>query len=264
MLALYRAQFKTSLAQQLQYRVTMLIWLIGRVLEPVIYLVVWSAVAGATGGSVGGLAAEDFAAYYITLMLVNHLTFTWIMHEFEWRVREGWFSPVLLRPVHPIHADIADNLAYKALTTVVMIPVAVLLALAFKPAFNLSWWAAALFAPALAMAFGVRFLLGWTLAMAAFWVTRVTAINQLFFLAMLFLSGQIAPLTLMPAPLQVAASVLPFRWVAAFPVELLLGQLTPQEALLGLGVQVIWLGLMLFVMSRLWRAAVRQYAAVNG
>ena len=73
--------------------------------------------------------------------------------------------------------------------------------------------------------------------MAAFWTTRIGAINQTYFVMMLFLSGQIAPLTLFPYPLQTVAAVLPFRWMISFPVELLLGRLTPVEALTGLGVQ---------------------------
>jgi ABC-2 type transport system permease protein len=66
----YRAQFKTTIALQLQYRVSLIIWLIGGVLQPLIYLVVWTTVAGASGGSVGGYTAQDFAAYFIVLMLV--------------------------------------------------------------------------------------------------------------------------------------------------------------------------------------------------
>ena len=83
------------------------------------------------------------------------------------------------------------------------------------------------FIPALLLAFLVRFLLEWTLALAAFWTTRVNAINQVYFVLMLFLAGQIAPLTLFPRWIQVVADILPFRWMLGFPVELVLGRLTP-------------------------------------
>ena len=73
------------------------------------------------------------------------------------------------------------------------------------------------FIPALLLAFLVRFLLEWTLALAAFWTTRVSAINQIYFVLMLFLSGQIAPLTLFPHWIQIVAAILPFRWMIGFP-----------------------------------------------
>ena len=60
----------------IQYRASGLIWMIGAVLDPIIFLVVWSVAARASGGTVGGMAPSDFAAYYIVLMLVNHLTLT--------------------------------------------------------------------------------------------------------------------------------------------------------------------------------------------
>ena len=100
MLGIYWIYFKTSLAIQFQYRAAMAIWMIGRILEPVIYLVVWSTVAASRGGGVGGYEANDFAAYYVVLMVVNQFTFSWIMFEFEYRVRHGAFSALLLRPIH--------------------------------------------------------------------------------------------------------------------------------------------------------------------
>ena len=54
-------------------------------------------------------------------------------------------------------------------------------------------------------------------------------------MAMLFLSGQMVPLSLLPAPVQALAAVLPFRWMVSFPVELLLGRVSPQDTLAGYG-----------------------------
>ena len=45
LLVLYRAEFKTTIAGQFQYRGALVIWLMGLVLQPVIYLSVWSSVA---------------------------------------------------------------------------------------------------------------------------------------------------------------------------------------------------------------------------
>jgi ABC-2 type transport system permease protein len=196
-------------------------------------------------------------------MLVNHVTFSWIMFEYDYRVRQGTLSFALLRPVHPIHADIADNVAFKLITLPMMLLAAAILALAFRPTLHWVPWAVAAFVPALVLAFLVRFLVEWTLALAAFWTTRVSAINQMYFVVTLFLSGQVAPLSLFPLPLQVIASLLPFRWMIAFPVELLLGRLTPVQALTGFVAQGIWLALSLALLRSVWRAGVRIYSAVG-
>ncbi len=56
-------QFRTSLALQFQYRAAQMIWLLFFVLQPAIYLSIWSAVAGALGGQVGGYGPGELAAY---------------------------------------------------------------------------------------------------------------------------------------------------------------------------------------------------------
>jgi ABC-2 type transport system permease protein len=260
---LYSQQFKTTFASMVQYRASLFIWMIGQVLEPLVYLVVWATVANGSGGSVGGYTASGFAAYYLIFMLVNQVTYTWIMYEYEYRVRQGYLSFALLKPVHPIHSDISDNLSSKLITLPILIVVAILLALAFHPTAAIVLWALLVSLPALILAFLVRFLIEWTLALAAFWTTRVSAINQLYFILMLFLAGQIAPLSLFPNWLQTIANILPFRWMLGFPVELLLGRLTPIQALEGIGAQLAWLFLSLVLVRIVWRAGLRVYSAVG-
>jgi ABC-2 type transport system permease protein len=264
LLRLYAQQFKTTFASMVQYRASLFIWMISQVLEPLVYLIVWSTVSnGSSSGSVGGYTAQGFAAYYLTLMLVNQATYTWIMYEYEYRIRQGFLSFALLKPVHPIHSDISDNLSSKLITLPILIVVAGGLALIFKPTASLTLWGVLAFIPALILAFLLRFLLEWTLALAAFWTTRVSAINQLYFILMLFLSGQFIPLTLFPHWLQIVADVMPFQWTVGFPVELVLGQLTPVQALEGMGAQVIWLVISLVLIRAVWRAGVRVYSAVG-
>ncbi len=260
---LYLQQLKTNIASMLQYRATLAIWLIYNILEPIIYLVVWSTVSRSSGGSIGGYAPRDFAAYYIILMLVNQTTFTWVMYEFEYRIRQGTFSATLLHPVHPIHTDIAVNLSSKLVNLPFVVAAAVGLTILFHPAFRLAPWTIAAFFPALILAFLVRFLVDWIVALAAFWTTRVAAINQIQFMAVLFFSGQIAPLTVLPRPLQAVATILPFRWTVGFPVELVLGRLTPIQVLAGFGIQAAWLLAAATLLKFAWRASLRNYSAVG-
>jgi ABC-2 type transport system permease protein len=260
---LYAQQFRTTVAVQLQYRASLLIWLLGNVLAPLVSLAVWTAASHSSAGGVAGFSAGDFSAYYLALMLVNHLTFTWIMFEYEYRVRHGSLSFALLRPVHPIHSDVADNVAFKLLTFPGMLLAAVVVALAFPPSLHFTPWSAAAFIPALLLAFLLRFLLEWTLALTAFWTTRVGAVNQGYFVLSLFLSGQVAPLPLLPVWARTVAAVLPFRWTLSFPVELLLGRLSPAQALAGFAAQAGWLAAAFLLMGFTWRRGVRAYSAVG-
>ncbi len=263
LIELYGQQFRTTMAIMFAYRASLLIWMIGQVLEPLVYLIVWSIVSNSNGGSVGDYSANEFAAYFILLMLVNQVTYTWIMYEFEYRVREGSLSFALLRPVHPIHSDIADNISSKLITTPFMILVAIGLAAIFHPVFSPQPWAVGLFFLVLLLSFAIRFLLEWTLALSTFWTTRVGAVNQMYFVVMLFLSGQFAPLTLLPFPVQVISYILPFRWLISFPIDLVTGRLSISEALIGVGAQIAWLVVSYILLRLVWRAGVKVYSAVG-
>ncbi len=261
--ALYGALLRIAFLGQIQYRASGVIWMIGSILEPLVFLVVWSTAARAQGGAVAGFGPREFAAYYIVMLVVNHLTFSWIMHTFQYRIQQGQLAFELLRPLHPIHNDLSDNLAYKALMLVVVTPAVLLMVLGFEPRFQLVPWSLAAFVPALLLAFAVRFLVEWTLALSAFWTTRVLALNQIYFAVMMFLSGRIAPLAVFPDGLRATAELLPFYGMVAFPVELFLGRLSPEQAWRGLAIQGVWLALAGLLIAAGWRQAVRRFTAVG-
>ena len=260
---LYVVFLRVAIAVELQYRASSVIWLLGVVVEPVIYLAVWSAAADAQGGEIGGFGPRDFAAYYLLLTLVNQITQGWHMWEFQYRVQQGQFAFLLLRPVHPIHGDLAENLAHKAVMQVALLPMLAALAWAFEPRFAVEPWALALFLPALALAFALRFAVEWTLALACFWTTRIMAVNQTYFAVLFFLSGRVAPVELLPSSLVWFADALPFRWMIAFPVELGLGRLTPAQAAAGFAAQALWLGVASLGLAALWPRALRRFSAVG-
>ena len=108
MLDFYGTTIRTSIQSEFQYRAATYMYMVGMVAEPVIYLVVWSTIAESNGGSVQGLTPGDFAAYYIVWTLVRNMNIVFTPYGWEWRIREGQFSGLLLRPMHPIHYDIAQ------------------------------------------------------------------------------------------------------------------------------------------------------------
>ena len=261
---IYRTLFGLELSVMFQYRAAVVIWLLGLVLQPVIYLVVWLTVAASRAdGKVGDFDAGSLAAYFLVMMVVNHVTFTWHMWEMGWRVRSGFFNAILVQPLHPWHRDVLQNVAYKVLTLAVMLPVAGLLAWYFEPRLEPPLWAALAFVLAVVGAFFVRFLFEWALALLAFWITDTSGLNNLYMGLGLVLTGQLAPLTLLPDWVVAVADVTPFRWMVAFPVELLLGLLTPAQALHGFLAQAVWILLGIGVIHLAWSRASSRYSAVG-
>ena len=80
----------------------------------------------------------------------------------------------------------------------------------------------------------------------------------------MLLSGRLVPLQLMPDWVQTLANFLPFKWTFGFPIESLVGHMSAASLLLGLGVQVLWIGIGLLLFRFAWRAAIKRFSAVGG
>lgn len=259
----YLTQMKLAVIVQFQYPLANYFYMIGMIAEPVIYLVVWSTVAVQQGGSVGGYTPADFAAYYLVWILVRNMNIVLTPYAWEQYIQRGFLSMELLRPIHPLHGQLAYFSGWKFVVIVMWIPLAILLSFIFKPNLDPTAWQLILFFIALWGGYLMRFMLLWLLGMITFWTTRVSAIFELYFTLELLFSGRLVPLSLMPEWAQTLANLMPFKWAFGYPIELILGKLTLQQSLLGLGVQLFWTLLALFFVRLIWRAAMKKYSAVG-
>jgi ABC-2 type transport system permease protein len=259
----YLTTIRTAIQQQFQYRAATYMYLIGMVAEPVIYLVVWSTIADQSGGTVGGLTAGEFAAYYIVWTLVRTMNIVFTPYGWEERIREGELSGQLLRPLHPIHYDLAWFAGGKIPWVLFYLPIAVVLTLVFNPTFDVRPLEIAVFLVAIWGAYLIRSFNQSALGMITFWTTRVGALFQLYITLELLLSGRLVPLTLMPDWVQTLAWFLPFQWTFYFPIQTLAGEYSDQELLGGLAMQVLWTAVGIGIFSLAWRYAIRRYSAVG-
>lgn len=259
----YSTSVRTQIQTQFQYRAAMYMYTLGMVAEPTIYLVVWTTIAKTHGGSVDGVGVAAFAAYYIVWTLVRTMNIVFTPFGWEWRVREGQFSGWLVKPMHPIHYDLASFAGQKIPWLVLYLPIAVALSLIFHPTLNPHPLQVVVFIVAIWGAYVIRSMNSFALGMVTFWTTRVAAIFQVWFLGELLLSGRLLPLPLMPQWSQTLAAWLPFKWTFYFPIEALVGHMSTSSLFEGLGMQLLWTAIMGAVVVAMWRFALRQYTAVG-
>ncbi|HEX5493207.1 MAG TPA: ABC-2 family transporter protein [Mycobacteriales bacterium] len=263
MVDLYVRTMKVAVSVQFQYRVGNYLYMVGMVAEPVIYLVVWSTVARANGGSVSGYTAGGFAAYYIVWTLVRNMNIVFTPYGWEQRIRQGRLSGQLLQPVHPIHHDLAFFAGWKFVVILLWLPIAAVLSAVFRPSLHTSAAQVATFAVAIWGAYLIRSMFLWLLGMVTFWTTRVGALFELYFVAELLLSGRLVPMRIMPGWVRDVAGFLPFQSTFGFPIQSLVGPVTGRELLTGLGTQALWIAIGAGLVAVVWRRAVRQYSAVG-
>ncbi len=206
-------------------------YLLGMVAEPVIYLVVWSTIAEQSGG-------DGRRSHGRRLRRLLHRLDARPDDEHRLHARtagsggsaRGELSAQLLRPLHPIHYDIAEFAGGKLPWVLFYLPIAVGADARLPPDVRHPPGRRSSSSPfAIWGAYLIRTFNQSALGLMCFWTTRVGAVFQLYIVLELLLSGRLVPLTLMPDWVQTLAWFLPFRWTFYFPIETLVGDLSNAE-----------------------------------
>jgi ABC-2 type transport system permease protein len=264
MIRTYQRLWQVNWAEQWQYRANLMMYLLYWLVSPVIYVAVWTTVARSQG-SVQGLTANDFTTYYLALLLVDTLTADITIHLLAHKIHDGTLSGDLLKPVHPIlTGTLVNNLAFKALTLLGLVPIWVGLCFLFQPDFSGVTLGSFLLAlAAAALGFAINFLIGAAITCVAFWTTRVYAVVEFYFAVVVLLGGQFVPLDLLPPVVQNIARLLPFQLLKYFPIQLSLGRLTPEAIALNFALGFFWLAVVWVIFQLVWRAGVKRFSAVG-
>lgn len=257
------ATMRMELQVAAQYRANMLVWCLAGVLQVVVYLAVWRAVAEESGGAIGGYSAGAFAGYFLVLLIVREMTYTWIPYDFPDFVRLGKLAPMLLRPLHPLVSVGVRMAAYRVQSTLMLIPIAALLFWVFDAVVRTSPLAVILAALLIPLAAVLRSLCDSLLALASMWLVRIDGLRGVYYLLLLFLGGQFAPLDVLPHGLQLVARSLPFYWMLGYPVELAIGRAPLHDAAVGVAVMLAWSAITFTLVQVVWRRGVRVYEAVG-
>lgn len=264
---LARVLLATQYAHMLEYRAEIALWALSG-LVPLMMMALWIHQADAAGGPGGGYGAGavlsrlDLARYFLSAFVVRQFTIAWVVFSFEEDALQGRLSPMLLQPLHPLWRYLSAHLAEQATRFPFVLGLMALFLLMVPWAFwvpppgrlvqaVLATW----------LAFAVNFLVQSLIAVLCFWSERASALERLHTLAMLFLSGLMAPLEVFPPGMRQVASWTPFPWIIHFPARLLAGA----DVSVGEGFTALlgWLALLLPLTLLLWRAGVRRYAAMG-
>jgi len=246
-----------------QYRANMAVWSLASILQIIVYMSVWIAVADARGGSTSGYTANTFAGYFLVLLIVRDMTMTWIPYDLPGQVRKGDLAPKLIRPFHPVLMTVADMFAFRVQSVLTVVPIAAVMFLVFDARIAGSVGAVLAAIALIPLASVTRALVDTLFASTSLWLVRIDGIRNLYYMLLLLLGGQFAPLALFPAWLQNGARALPFYWTLGYPTELAIGTAPLSEAWIGALVLTGWALVTFAVLQPVWRAGIRAHEAVG-
>jgi ABC-2 type transport system permease protein len=227
------------------------------------YLALWETRPGL--GGYGVAQALTFAWMGQALLAPVGLFGGFIIDDLSERVRTGAAAIDLHRPVSLLGLRLAEDLGRAVYHLLARgLPPTLVGAVLFDLAWpgRLDTWALAFLSVGLAIVvgFGLRYLLG----LLAYWIIDVNGPAWVLVVLQLFFSGMMLPLVVFPDWLRSVAELLPFRCLVQIPIDVMLSEDTGTAVAPLIGVQLLWVGVLLGAGAALTRFAVRKVVVQGG
>jgi ABC-2 type transport system permease protein len=253
---------RIGFAEAIAYRAEFLVWLLSTNMA-LVQLALWTAVA--RDAPLGRFGQRELVAYFLAALIVRLLTGAWVVWELNFEIRQGTLAFRLLRPVHPLFAYAAENVAAMPLRALITLPVAIgALWVLGRDRLASDPLLVALFPVTVLGAWLITFLAMAIIGAAAFYLEQASAVFEVWLGLFGVFSGYLVPLELFPPWIAALARVLPFRYMLAFPVEMIVGMTPRPRALAELAVQWGYVAVLGLGARGAWRLGMRRFSAVGG
>jgi ABC-2 type transport system permease protein len=259
----WRAIFGIYFQDGIAYRASGLIWILTDLVTAVTMPLVWAS-ANAGKGAIQGFTTSNFVLYYLCLLLLGSFITCHIMWEIAMEIKEGQFSAMLVRPVSFYQFTFLRNLSWRIIRTCLFLPFFFILLWAYRDYLGgaqvfLGWqfWVAVL------LGHLVSFTTVMMMSMLALFTQEAMAIFELYYVPMLFLSGQLFPISVLPPWAMFLGKLFPFYYTTGAPTEILIGRVRGNEALQTIGMQLVWIAVAYLVSRILWAKGLKHYTGVG-
>ncbi|MBM7562478.1 ABC transporter permease [Fusibacter tunisiensis] len=242
---LYFSLFKIRVYHGLQYRVAALAGMATQFFWGAIYIMIFMAFYG-ENDSVNGFTLSQLISYVWLQQAFLAFVALWVRdNELFEMIRSGNIAYELCRPVNIYifwYAKLlAQRISNAALRFMPILLVAFLIPEPYKLSLPVSLDAFVLFVITLLLGVILNVIISMFIYISVFVTLSPTGSLLLFSVVGEFLSGLVIPLPLMPDWLRTVVEILPFRYVADFPLRIYSGNIPVGEAILSVGMQLFWI-----------------------
>jgi len=248
----------------LAYRASGFIWILTDVVTAITMPLVWARASAVTHGTIGGFTTGDFVLYYLCMLLLTNFITSHIMWELAMEIKEGQFTVALIRPISFYQYTFLRNLAWRIMRIGLFAPMFLLLVFFYRGylggAHVYFGWEVVV---SVILGHLVSFTFVMMMSMIALFTQEVFSIFELYYVPLLFLSGQLFPVAVLPLWAQSLAKLFPFYYTTGAPTEILIGRVTGTAVYQTMLAQCIWIGVAYALSKVLWAKGLKHYTAVG-
>ncbi len=259
----YFAVFKVNWQKSFEYRADFFGHVGMGMIAFIVMYFVWSAVFNGRTTFNG----YTFSAMMTYVMLTRFLHFVMrgnIGREIASEIKEGKLSVYLIKPFSYLKywfSIFLANRSFEFLIRFFMLVVSFLLlpgVIVFEGVPRL-----ALFLFFAFLALLINFLINLLMSSFAFWLTDVRLFRSTLMMVIDFLAGAMIPLDVLPWVLKKISFVLPFQYVAYFPIRVYQGAIAPSEMIKNFFFLIAWILVLSYLLKFVWKRGVKHYEAIG-
>ncbi|MEM2138878.1 MAG: ABC-2 family transporter protein, partial [Candidatus Woesearchaeota archaeon] len=211
-----------------------------------------------------GYSFSQMITYYVLTMIIGHFIFNMVGTDLQDKIVAGELNQDLLKPFSLINQFLAITSAERLFAFFVeVIPVFIISFLIFKisiPNFLVFF----LFFIAIIMAFFLNFFINFFIGIFAFWLYKIESLQWLLFFFIRFASGEFIPLEFFGMFFFNLSKFLPFYYIRYGVIQIYIERFTLIESIKFIGLQIIWLFILIFACKIFLSIAIKKYAGSGG
>ncbi len=201
-----------------------------------------------------------YSTVALLMGLVLDIDQTRILHD---KLHDGSIATDFMKPISVPLYFFSDGTGEVIFHAFLIVP-AVLLSLLLVHIDVPGPGAFAAFVVSFLLGYFVGFFINFILNCVAFWTLEISAVQLILTWITDLLGGGIIPLILFPLALQKIIFVLPFAAMFSTPLLIYVGEIPPAGYAAALGLQAVWLVLLVALASVVWRAGARRVVVQGG
>lgn len=261
----YLVLFRLGIADAFAWRGSVVYWVIVDLIAVGIMPFVWVAVVHAKGEPIAGYGVNEFVTYFIGSVLIWQLVVTYPFSRMIQDVQRGDLANDLTRPYSYCGKLLCTQVGHRVVRIFFFAPFLLPLLVLFSRFLVTpqSIVQILMLFVSLIMAFFIIFFFNFLVGVVTFWIEESEGVVDASLIIFMLLSGDFAPLTLLPKWLFSIASVLPFQYVLNFPLQIYLGKIDFAAFSYHMLRAALWLCILFIVYRISWKRALRLFTGVG-
>ncbi len=258
--------FLLHFEQAFEYRGRNFVYFLVELVNPILYLLFWRGAFASGQLNNFSSSFSDISSYYFLLIFAGAFLTVHVEEDVALLdIKEGGLVKYLTRPFSYFWMKFFDEIPWRIIQGIFGIIILAIIMLWFGNFIKLATSPLSIFIAIIVgiLAYFISFIFKMIVGLSALWIIDYGGLQQLTTVIMLVFAGFVIPLQFFHPILKNISNILPFAYMIYYPVLALQGKLVGMDLVRIIGTQIVWLGILIMLYNKMWKAGIRLFTGIG-